>query len=514
MDPDDQGSLNNAKKRVCSEHGLSALPRNSDLLSVCTRGERERLRELLKLKPVRTISGVAVVAVMTSPAPCPHGTCVPCPGGPESGFGTPQSYLGREPATMRAIEKDYDPYQQVSHRLEQLWEIGHDVDKAELILMGGTLPSRSLCYQEWFVRRCLEAMNEFQEEPIGGWKSLEEVQRANEAAGVRNVGMTFETRPDWAKQPHVDGMLRLGATKVEIGVQSIYDDVLRLIRRGHDVEDVVEANQILRDSGLKVGFHVMPGLPDTSTQDDVDMFRELFQDSRFKPDYLKIYPTLITEGSNLYEWYLRGQYRALDEEEAADLIARAKSHLPPWVRLQRVQRDIPAPMVVAGVRKSNIRQLAQNRLDELGGRCECIRCREVGHKARHGVEPDAESIKLKTIEYEACDGQEYFISYEDSENDVLVGFVRLRYPGEPHRAELRDAAIVRELHVYGSMAPLSEEGEWQHRGYGEQLMQAAEERARSAGYARLAVMSGIGVREYYHNLGYTRDGPYMIKKLG
>lgn len=503
--------LNEAKKKASVEHRLSSLPRNSDLLAACRDGEREELQEFLRLKPVRTISGVAVVAVMTSPAPCPHGTCVPCPGGPASMFGTPQSYLGREPATMRAIQNDYDPYLQVRSRLEGLWEIGHEVDKAELIIMGGTMTSRALCYQEWFVKRCLQAMNEYGEEPQVGWLSLEEVQESNERARVRNVGMTFETRPDWARVEHVDRMLHLGATKVEIGVQSTSDNILEGIKRGHSVKDAVDANQLLRDSGLKVGFHMMPGLPGSTPSDDLRMFRELFEDPRFRPDYLKIYPTLVTEGSELYEWYLRGEYEALIEEDAADLISRVKADLPPWVRLQRIQRDIPSTMVVAGVKKSNIRQLAQHRLKEMGGRCRCIRCREVGHRSLKGIHP--QSVELATLEYEACGGREHFISYEDRENDILVGFVRLRFPYEPHRPDLQGAALIRELHVYGAMAPIGDVGPWQHRGYGEALMDRAEETAKEAGYGRIAVTSGIGVRDYYRRLGYERDGPYMIKSL-
>jgi len=307
--------LNRAKKAVSSRYNLSRLPRNSDILAVAGDDEKELVRETLHRKPVRTISGVAVVAVMSSPYKCPHGLCVPCPGGPESTFGSPQSYTGHEPAALRALQQDFDPYRQVTARLTQLRQIGHPIDKVELIVMGGTFTSRSLCYQEWFVRRCLEAMNDFDGKKQGTLL-LENVQKANESARVRDVGITFETRPDWAKMEHVDRMLKMGATKVELGVQSVYDFVLRRMQRGHTIADVIEANAVLRDSGLKVGFHLMPGLPGSSFERDIKMFQRVFSEPRFKPDYLKIYPTLIVQGTQLYEMWQRGEYEPLTNDVA------------------------------------------------------------------------------------------------------------------------------------------------------------------------------------------------------
>lgn len=427
---------------------------------------------------------------------------------------------------MRAIQCEYDPYKITTARLEQLKQIGHDIGKAELIIMGGTYSARSLDYQEWYVKRCLEAMNDFygtewrdHVQVIGKelpYIPLEEVQKSNETAKVRNVGITFETRPDWTKEEHVDILLKLGATKVEIGVQSTYDFVLSRINRGHTVADTIEANRVLRDSALKVGFHMMPHLPGMDTEGDVRNFKRLFKDTRFMPDYLKIYPTLVTEGTELYRMWRNGEYEALTDENAVELLSRIKSFLPKWVRLQRIQRDIPAHQILAGTRKSNIRQLAKSMLEEHGGSCRCIRCREVGHNILNGKEPDPENIKLVVEKYDCCGGVEHFISFEDVQSDILIGFLRLRFPYDPHRLELQNSGLVRELHVYGSMVPVGETAKkyhWQHRGYGAELLACAEELTKDTGFEKISIISGIGVREYYRKQGYMLDGVYMSKWL-
>jgi len=523
---ENENQLNKAKKDVSKHYHLDSLPRNGDVITRGSAEEQAIIRDFLRRKPVRTISGVAVIAVMTSPAPCPHGVCLPCPGGPNSAFKSPQSYMGREPAAMRAIQHGFDPYSQVESRLSQLKEIGHDVEKVELIVMGGTFSARSLDYQEWFIKRCLEAMNDFtgkewRENAWGIGKTLpyiplEEVQKANEKAEIRNVGITFETRPDWAGEKHVDEFLKLGGTKVELGVQSVYDFVLARMQRGHGVAEIVRANQVLRDSAFKVGFHMMPHLPGSDSKLDLKGFKKLFEDSRFRPDYLKIYPTLVTEGTPLYRLWKAGDYEALSDEEAAELIADIKEILPKWVRLQRIQRDIPAYQIIAGVRKSNLRQLAEEKLRERGGKCHCIRCREVGHTSLKGRKINPKDIELTVESYDACGGTEHFIAFEDLAADVLIGFTRLRFPAAPHRPELQNAALIRELHVYGSMVPIGKEAkqkEWQHRGYGKELLEYAEKIACENGYRKLAIISGIGAREYYRKFGYVLDNVYMSKVL-
>jgi elongator complex protein 3 len=301
-------------------------------------------------------------------------------------------------------------------------------------------------------------------------------------------------------------MLSMGVTKVELGVQHLDDRILDYNRRGHAVEDSAAANCLLRDAGLKVGFHVMPNLPGAGIEDDRRMFRELFADPQFRPDFLKIYPTLVTPGSEIEALWERGEYRPYTEEELIDLVAYAKSLLPEYVRLQRIQRDIPAKLIVAGSRHSNFRQLAEARLREQGGRCRCIRCREVGRS------PAPEEVAVSTQVYRACGGEERFI--RAGSEDALVGFARLRFPHRPFRDELAGAALLRELHVYGSVVPISTPAsadEWQHRSFGSVLLSAAEEEARDHGYRHLAVMSGVGVRPYYRKQGYERVGPYMIK---
>jgi elongator complex protein 3 len=342
-----------------------------------------------------------------------------------------------------------------------------------------------------------------------GVPDFEKLSAANELADVRCVAITFETRPDWCRRGHIHSMLGLGVTKVELGVQHTDDRILQLNRRGCTVADTVEANRLLRDAGLKVGFHVMPNLPGADPASDRAMFGTIFSDPRFRPDFLKIYPTLVTPGSEIESLWQKGEYAPYSEDVLIDLIAYAKSLIPEYTRLQRIQRDIPAKLIVAGSRHSNFRQLAQNRLRESGKRCRCIRCREIGRL------PSDAQPETRTLRYECCGGQEHFVSAVSA--DSLIGFLRLRFPPAAFLPELEGAALVRELHVYGSMVPLGRNGEdddYQHRNYGTVLLAHAEGIARDAGYPRVAIMSGIGVRPYYRKHGYVRTGPYMIKELG
>jgi len=523
----DRDEVEALKLEVCSEHSAPKVPKNSELLDRAPDGRREELEAVLRRKPVRTASGVSPVAVMTSPHGCPHGKCLYCPGGPGSEFSSSQSYTGHEPAAARGVQNDYDPYGQVTLRLEQLREIGHPVDKVELILMGGTMTARSHDYQEWFVKRCLEAMNDYdvtkEPEPAEDesfaqspeayeWRYLEDVVTANETADVRNIGTTFETKPDWCDPEQIDRMLRLGGTKVEVGVQTTYDRINREMHRGHGTSDSIDANRRLRDAGFKVGFHMMPGQPGMSREMCLEDFRRLFEEPEWRPDYLKIYPTLIVRGTATYDMWRRDEYEPLTNEEAAELVAEIKSMIPTYTRLQRVQRDIPADFIDAGVWKSNLRQLARQRMDEHGWTCDCIRCREVGMN-----DEDPESVELDRLTYEIGGGTEQFISIEDPDNDLLVGFCRLRFPNDPVRRELDDAALVRELHVYGTEVGVGAEGEdgsQQHRGHGRRLLRRAEELAADAGYGKLSVLSGVGVRQYYREkLGYHQDGPYVSRRL-
>ncbi len=475
------------------------------------------VRGLLRVrKPSRMLSGVTVVAVMTKPFPCPHGKCAYCPGGPE--VGTPQSYVGEEPALMRAKRLSYDPYEQVRSRLKQYLAIGHQPSKAEVIVMGGTFTTLPWDYQVWFITSLFEAFNRFPEERPERLPSLEYAHARNENAEIRVVGLTFETRPDYAREIHADRMLYLGGTRVELGVQSIYDDVLKRVKRGHGVKEVVEATKILKNSGFKVVYHIMPGLPGSDRERDLEMIRELFSNPDFRPDMLKIYPTLVIKGTELYEMWRRGEYRALTDEEAVDLISEMYRYIPKWVRVMRVQRDVPAPLIVAGPRKGNLRELVEVRTLEKGIRIREIRFREVGLATfKRGIKVGKVIITRET--YEASGGIEVFLAAEDLSNDVLVGLLRLRIPSESHRKEIDGrTAVVRELHVYGPQIPVGQDADygWQHRGWGRKLLEEAEVIAREEFDCRkILVLSGVGVRGYYRRLGYFRppNSPYMTKYL-
>jgi elongator complex protein 3 len=506
--------VNRVKMQVAAEYKLGNVPPNAEIIRLLKAKEKPKLLPLLRRKITRTISGVTVIAVMTRPYSCPQPEpCAYCPGGPP--FGVPQSYTGFEPAAMRGLQNQFDPYQQVKSRIEQLQAIGHKVDKAELIIMGGTFPATPLDYQTWFIQRCLDAITDKES------ASLEEAKRNAETSSIRNVGITVETRPDWAKETHVDSMLDMGVTRVELGVQIPSDDIYRLVGRKHKVQDVVEATRIMKDAGLKIVYHLMPGLPGSNPEKDLEAFKEIFANSDFKPDMIKIYPCLVLRGTKAYEWYCEGKYKPYTNEEAGNLIVEIKKIIPPWVRVMRVQRDIPAPLIVAGVNRSNLRQLVHQKLEEQGVRCRCIRCREVGHRmAIDKVKPNPDKVKILTTKYAASEGEEIFISAEEPESDVLIGYLRLRVPSEKaHRPEVKGkpCSIVRELHIYGPLVPVGKHQSkaWQHKGYGGFLLAQAEHISREDyGLKKVLVISALGTKQYYMRFGYQYDGVYVSKMLG
>jgi elongator complex protein 3 len=379
--------------------------------------------------------------------------------------------------------------------------------------MGGTFPATPLEYQTWFVQRCLDA--------IGGKQSssLEEAKKNAEKSRIRNVGITVETRPDWAKETHVDNMLSMGVTRVEMGVQNPNDRIYRLVGRTHTVRDVVESTRIMKDAGLKIVYHLMPGLPGSNRKKDLQAFKKIFTDPRFKPDMIKIYPCLVLKKTRTYKWYQEQVFRPYSNEEAADLIAEIKKNIPRWMRIMRVQRDIPAPLIVAGVNRSNLRQLVQQKMAEEGTKCNCIRCREVGHQTGSKMKLDPHEVDILTRQYDASEGEEIFISAEDLKNDFLIGYLRLRIPSEKaHRREVKakPCSIVRELHVYGSLVPVGKHFDkaWQHKGYGNILLAKAERITKeNYGLKRILIISALGTKQYYKRLGYTYDGVYMSKTI-
>lgn len=507
--------LHKTKVKLCQKYKLQNVPPDSEILARLpndfTEEEKKLFVSLLRKKSMRTISGVAIVAVMTSPEECPHGLCIQCPGGPQSN--TPQSYTGREPAALRALLNDYDPYLQTQNRIKQLEAIGHPTNKIDLIIMGGTFTARSPYYQEWFVKRCFDGLNKFES------KNLWDAKIKNETASNRCIGLTIETRPDWFRLNHVDNALNLGATRVELGVQTVFDDILFNINRGHNVIDSILATRISKDSGLKVVYHMMPGLPGSSIQMDVESFLTIFENPDFKPDMIKIYPTLTIEGTELYDLWKKGEYEPLSTDKATKLVAELKTYVPEWVRIQRIQRDIPSQLIYAGVDKSNLRQLVENELEKHGKECRCIRCREIGHKSlRQRIIIDEYDININTVFYTASEGEEVFISLVNEKYDALVGFLRLRDIQNSHRFELNKnpCMIIRELKIVGRELEFSKRSKkgLQHRGYGKELIDEAI-RICTEEYDKkhLFVLSGIGVKEYYRNLDFKDDGVYLSKTI-
>jgi elongator complex protein 3 len=502
--------INQIKTRVCARYKASRVPSNADVLQAAIPEELEILQPLMQKRPVRTVSGVAVVAVMTEPHKCPHGKCAYCPGGPD--LGVPQSYTGHEPATMRGLQHDFDSFRQTTNRLNQLRTIGHSIQKVELIVMGGDWCSKDSEYREIFVKGSLDAMNGSVS------SSLDVSKKLNETADVRNVGLTFETRPDLVTPENIDDMLRMGATRVELGVQTLSDEILETVQRGHDVDTTVRATKMLRDSGLKVCYHMMPGLPGSSPKQDLKDFETLFSDSRFQPDMLKIYPTLVVKNTELYDWWVDGTYSPYTNEEIVDLVSRAVGKMPEYVRIQRMQRDIPLHQIEAGLSKGNLRELVHNRMQELGLRNPTIRYREVGHYQIRSEKAIAfDEVQLVRRRYEANEGTETFLSFEDTELDVIFGFLRLRKPSEEtFRPEVKDGVIIRELRVYGPVVDIGERDPeaWQHLGLGEKMISAAEDIVRDEFDShRIVVNSGLGVKPYYRTLGFEDHGPFLSKAL-
>ena len=501
------------KLAIAAKYHLQQIASNADIIAALTPEEKLKLLPILRRKTTRTISGVTVVAVMTKPQPCPQPEpCAYCPGGPSTG--SPQSYTGHEPAAMRGHQNNYDPYLQVRSRIDQLSAIGHKVDKIELIIMGGTFPATPPEYQKWFIQRCIDAITGKES------ASLLEAKANSEASRIRNVGITVETRPDWAKQQHIDDMLDMGVTRIELGVQNPDDAIYRLVGRTHTVADVKEATRVAKDAGLKIVYHMMPGMPGSNSQKDIEAFKRIFVDPAFKPDMIKIYPCLVIDGTKTSQWHQQGTYNPYTTEEATALIAEVKRFIPPWVRVMRVQRDIPARLIVAGVQKSNLRQLVQTELAAHGERCRCIRCREVGHRSTvECVKPDFDRVKIISTEYVASEGKEIFLSAEDPQNDVLIGYLRLRVPSaKAHRPEIKavSSAVVRELHVYGQLVPVGghSSSAWQHQGFGKVLLKEAERVAREDyDLKRLLVISALGTKQYYMRQGFRRDGVYVSKNL-
>ena len=510
-------NLNKLKTRLASVHCLETSPRLVDIIAAVPPQHKKTLVPKLKAKPVRTASGIAVVAVMCKPHRCPHismtgNICVYCPGGPDSDFEySTQSYTGYEPTSMRAIRARYNPYLQTKHRVDQLKQLGHNVDKVEFIVMGGTFMSLPEDYKNFFIRNLHDALSGHSSNNVA------EAVKYSEKSLTKCIGITIETRPDYCLKRHLSDMLLYGCTRLEIGVQSVYEDVARDTNRGHTVRAVCESFTQAKDAGFKVVSHMMPDLPNVGRERDIEQFIEFFENPAFRADGLKIYPTLVIRGTGLYELWKTGRYKSYPPDVLVDLVARILALVPPWTRVYRVQRDIPMPLVSSGVEHGNLRELALARMKDLGSKCRDVRTREVGIQEIHNkVKPN--QVELIRRDYFANEGWETFLSYEDPEQDILVGLLRLRKPSEEvFRPELKNGvSVVRELHVYGSVVPVAgrDPSKFQHQGFGTLLMEEAEKIARDEhGARKLSVISGVGTRNYYRKLGYELDGPYMSKML-
>jgi len=505
--------LEMAKRSACKKYGLAAIL-NSDILREYRRLVKDgrlsaipSLVRVLRKRAVRTMSGIAPVAVLTKPYPCP-GHCAYCPHESD----VPTSYLSNEPAVMRAIRCSYDPYKQVISRLRSLENNGHEPTKIEIIVIGGTWSYLPTKYKYWYILNCFKAANDYQNRKIDFQNfyrrglSLENIrrllrreQKKNEAAKYKIIGLTLETRPDYITTKELLEMRDLGCTRVEIGVQAVDDAILKKNRRGHGVKEIAEATELLKRFGFKVTYHLMPALPGATPAKDLELFKRLFSDGRFQPDQIKFYPTVVTKGSLLYKWYRTGQYQPYSDKVLQNLIVKCKAAVPIYVRIIRLIRDIPEESIMAGNKITNLRQIMQAR----GVKCDCIRCREV----KDGVVKAGG--RLNVLKYPASGGTEYFISADSRDQKTLYGFCRLRADYDSPIAP----ALIRELHVYGELVPMGGAKKIQHSGLGTRLLAEAEKLAHQAGIKKIAVISGVGVRGYYRKKGYRLVGNYMIKKI-
>lgn len=482
------------------------------------------LERLLRCKTVRTDSGVAPITLLTKPYACP-GKCVYCP----TEVRMPKSYVATEPAAARALYLKFDPYQQVAKRIEALETNGHEAKKIDLIIKGGTWSAYPWKYRQWFIKRCFDAANHMGQTRRVRYTTLLQSQNANEKATYRVIGLTIETRPDWITPTEIIRLRELGCTRVELGVQALDDEILALTKRGHDVAATVRATILLKAAGFKTDYHFLPGQPGSNAEKDVAMFYQLFDDPRFCPDMVKIYPCVVIPSAELAEWHKEGKFTPLEGDELVEAMIKMKTRIPYYCRISRLIRDFPSHEISGGNLVTNLRDVIKERMKERGLVCRCLRCREAGHRP---IGNPNEKPKLFIDPYENAGGMEYFLSIENPERTTAYAFLRLRLPGslpletdskttrwlgEVQAAfpELKRTAIVRELHTYGQALRIQDtnKGAVQHQGYGRRLLEEAEKIAKSHGFKRMAVISGIGVRAYYRERGYRRQGTYMCKTL-
>jgi len=504
--PKTKEELEETKRKLAKELKTKIL-NNFEILKVYKKLLKEKrirkskkLEKLLKKKPIRSLSGIVNISVLTKPYPCP-GKCIFCP--TERGF--PKSYLAGEPAAERAKSLKFDPFLQVKKRIEMLKIAGHPTDKIELRIVGGTFSFYPKKYQTWFVKRCFDAANEKYS------KSLKEAQRKNEKAKNRIVGISIETRPDFVTKEEIKRWRKLGVTLVEIGVQSVFDDILKKNKTGLNTKMIAKATKLLKDSGFKVLYHLMPNLLGSSLKKDFECFKIVFSDERFKPDWIKIYPTVVVKKTKLYKLWKEKKYKSYSDKKLIELLIKIKSILPYWVRVTRILRDIPSQKIVAGCKISNLREIVKKEMEKRNLICHCIRCREVREKYNL-----KEKVYLFREDYRASEGKEIFLSFETKNRKKLFSYLRLRIPSKDvFLSVLKNSAIIREIQTFGQLIPVGEKKlAPQHRGLGKKLIREAEKIAKEEfKKKKIAIISGVGVREYFRKLGYKLKQTYMVKNF-
>lgn len=507
------------KRKMIKNLNMADIPQNTELIPVYHKLLKSNkitaspiLEGILRKKKIRTLSGIASITVITPDFGCP-GKCIYCP----TEKGMPKSYLSNEPAVMRAIANKFDPYFQVKTRLDSLKAQGHKTDKIEIIIAGGTWSSIPESFQTWFIANCYGAANNSRYFVKSKAKietlyaQLKKEQRKNEKAKNRIVGLTLETRPDWIDENEIRKMREYGCTRVELGVQNINDKVLEKSQRGHTIKETISATRLLKDSGFKINYHIMLGLPGATMKSDAKMIENLFTDKNFQPDMLKIYPCVVIENTPLYRLWKEKKYKPFSDKQIVTVLKSAKTKVPEYCRIVRVIRDIPTPSIIDGGKVSNLREVIHREMAKEGKKCRCIRCREVKDSKFKNKD-----LRLQRIDYLASDGQEIFLSFNDIKNDKLIALLRLRIPAGNLSIfpALNDSALIREVHTYGQAEKIKEKGKSQHIGLGKRLITEAERIAKKEFHLKnIAVISGVGVRGYYKKLGYRLKDTYLIKNI-
>ncbi len=529
--PKSKAKFDDARRQAANNLKMKQ-PANRDLLKAYQKllkngivKQNKEIEKFLRKADIRTLSGIAVVTSLVKPYACP-GKCVYCP----TEARMPKSYLASEPAAARALGLKFDPYIQMQKRIEMLEANGHPTDKIEYIIKGGTWNAYPLKYQYWFILESFRACNEMNKKtnkkitldlPIKKLqKELEKEQKKNEKAKHRIIGLTLETRPDAITAKTIYHMRQQGCTRIELGLQAPDDKILELVKRGHTVQEFRDAMTLLRQAGFKVDLHFMPDLPGTNPKHDIEMYEKLFTDPGLKPDMVKIYPNTVIPSSELYEWFKQEKYKPYGEDKLFEALLQMKLTTPRYCRISRLIRDIPDNEIMAGNRITNLREALTKELEKREQKCVCLRCREISRQIKNLPKNTEPQLFIDT--YETTGGTEYFLSFEDKDRIAVYAFLRLRIPTESGPDELyelmpeiKKAAFVRELHTYGQLLEIgkTDKKASQHQGMGKKLLKEAEKIAKKNGFKKIAVISGVGVRNYYKKAGYKKKGSYMVKAI-